>query len=208
MKEAIFDDYQNVALTMVDWSHVESKAEITVFTDRVGEPDAVVGRLPALAVTKCFSSASDSPKDFTVGESRSDTRIGGELRRVLTTLEGLIVAVVDGASGGDPGRRRADDHHHRGGGEHYDQPGVERPRDQLREEFFSGQHGRVDSWLIEDSGGAKQFGDRVVTQERREQAFGRRQIGSGVGHSRGYALLLQPGAERGGQRVGQAGDHQ
>jgi phosphoglycerate dehydrogenase-like enzyme len=45
MKIAILDDYQNVALTMADWSRVESKAEITVFTDHVGEPDAVVARL-------------------------------------------------------------------------------------------------------------------------------------------------------------------
>jgi hypothetical protein len=45
MKIAILDDYQNVALTMADWSRVESEAEITVFTDHVGEPDAVVARL-------------------------------------------------------------------------------------------------------------------------------------------------------------------
>jgi hypothetical protein len=32
---AILDDYQNVALTMVDWSRVESKAEITVFIDHL-----------------------------------------------------------------------------------------------------------------------------------------------------------------------------
>jgi hypothetical protein len=44
MKIAILDDYQNVALTMADWSRVESGAEITVFTDHVGEPDAVVAR--------------------------------------------------------------------------------------------------------------------------------------------------------------------
>ena len=36
------------------------------------------------------------------------------------TLEGLIVAVVDGAAGVDPGGRRADHRHHRGGGEHHD----------------------------------------------------------------------------------------
>jgi hypothetical protein len=53
-------------------------------------------------------------------ESRTDSRMSSELRRVLKTLEGLIVAVVDGASGVDPGGRRADDHHHRGGGEHHD----------------------------------------------------------------------------------------
>jgi hypothetical protein len=53
-------------------------------------------------------------------ESRRDSWMSGELRRVLKTLEGLIVAVVDGATGVDPGGRRADDHHHRGGGEHHD----------------------------------------------------------------------------------------
>src|SRR5271163_3553838 len=45
MKIAILDDYQNVALTMADWTGVASKAEITVFTDHVGEPDDVVARL-------------------------------------------------------------------------------------------------------------------------------------------------------------------
>jgi phosphoglycerate dehydrogenase-like enzyme len=45
MKVAILDDYQNVALTMADWSRVESKAEVTVFTDHVSDPDAVVARL-------------------------------------------------------------------------------------------------------------------------------------------------------------------
>jgi phosphoglycerate dehydrogenase-like enzyme len=45
MKVAILDDYQNVALTMADWSRIERKAEVTVFTDHVSEPDAVVARL-------------------------------------------------------------------------------------------------------------------------------------------------------------------
>jgi phosphoglycerate dehydrogenase-like enzyme len=45
MRIAVLDDYQNVALTMADWSCVASKAEITVFTDHVGEPDVVVARL-------------------------------------------------------------------------------------------------------------------------------------------------------------------
>lgn len=45
MRIAVLDDYQNVALTMADWSRVASKAEITVFTDHVGEPDVVVARL-------------------------------------------------------------------------------------------------------------------------------------------------------------------
>ena len=38
MKIAILDDYQNVALTMADWSRVERKAEITVVSyEEAGE---------------------------------------------------------------------------------------------------------------------------------------------------------------------------
>jgi len=33
MKVAILDDYQRVALDLVDWSAVASRAEITVFDD-------------------------------------------------------------------------------------------------------------------------------------------------------------------------------
>ena len=45
MKVVILDDYQNVALRMADWSSVASRAEITVFTDHVADPDAVIERL-------------------------------------------------------------------------------------------------------------------------------------------------------------------
>jgi hypothetical protein len=54
-----------------------------------------------------------------VHESRRDSWMIGELPRVLKTLEGSVVAFVDGAPGVDPGGRRADHHHRRGGGEHY-----------------------------------------------------------------------------------------
>jgi phosphoglycerate dehydrogenase-like enzyme len=45
LKVAILDDYQNVALGLADWSSVASRAEITVFSDHVADPDAVVQRL-------------------------------------------------------------------------------------------------------------------------------------------------------------------
>src|SRR3954471_9173693 len=45
MKIAILDDYQNVALEMADWSSVANRAEITVFTDHVADPEAVIDRL-------------------------------------------------------------------------------------------------------------------------------------------------------------------
>jgi phosphoglycerate dehydrogenase-like enzyme len=44
-KVAILDDYQNVALSMADWSGVVSRAQITVFADHLSEQDAVIKRL-------------------------------------------------------------------------------------------------------------------------------------------------------------------
>jgi phosphoglycerate dehydrogenase-like enzyme len=45
LKIAILDDYQNVALSMADWSALNGRAAITVFNDHVADPDAVVARL-------------------------------------------------------------------------------------------------------------------------------------------------------------------
>ena len=45
MRVAILDDYQNVALSMADWSGVTRRAEVTVFTDHLAEWDAIVERL-------------------------------------------------------------------------------------------------------------------------------------------------------------------
>jgi phosphoglycerate dehydrogenase-like enzyme len=45
MRVAILDDYQDVALTMADWSQVAERATITVFNDHLDDPDAVVERL-------------------------------------------------------------------------------------------------------------------------------------------------------------------
>ena len=63
MKIAILDDYQNVALTMADWSGVESRAEITVFTDHVGEPDAVVARLQPFDVVCVMRERTPLPRE-------------------------------------------------------------------------------------------------------------------------------------------------
>ena len=42
---AILDDYQNVALTMADWSALPAGYDVTVFNDHVSEPEALVRRL-------------------------------------------------------------------------------------------------------------------------------------------------------------------
>src|SRR5258708_6192055 len=42
---AILDDYQNVALSLADWSVLDARATVTVFNDHLADPDAVVERL-------------------------------------------------------------------------------------------------------------------------------------------------------------------
>jgi phosphoglycerate dehydrogenase-like enzyme len=45
MKIAVLDDYQNVALSMADWSAIARRAQIDVFNDHLSDADAVVDRL-------------------------------------------------------------------------------------------------------------------------------------------------------------------
>src|ERR1700721_127855 len=45
VKIAILDDYQNVALSIADWSSVAKKADITVFNDHIDQTDALIERL-------------------------------------------------------------------------------------------------------------------------------------------------------------------
>jgi len=47
---AVLDDYQNVALSMADWSGLDKRAEITVFNDHLADPDAVVARLQSFDI--------------------------------------------------------------------------------------------------------------------------------------------------------------
>lgn len=47
---AILDDYQNVALSLADWSALNGRAAITVFNDHLDGTDAVVARLQPFEV--------------------------------------------------------------------------------------------------------------------------------------------------------------
>ncbi|BBY07721.1 D-2-hydroxyacid dehydrogenase family protein [Mycobacterium noviomagense] len=62
MKVAILDDYQNVALTMADWSAVAAVAEITVFHDHLADPDAVVERLAPFDVVCVMRERTPLPR--------------------------------------------------------------------------------------------------------------------------------------------------
>ncbi|MCZ8379898.1 D-2-hydroxyacid dehydrogenase family protein [Mycobacterium sp. CPCC 205372] len=62
MKVAILDDYQGVALELADWSPVATRAEITVFTDHVRDPDDVVARLAPFDVVCVMRERTPLPR--------------------------------------------------------------------------------------------------------------------------------------------------
>jgi phosphoglycerate dehydrogenase-like enzyme len=47
---AVLDDYQNVALSMADWSELEKRATITAFSDYLADPEAIVARLQSFDI--------------------------------------------------------------------------------------------------------------------------------------------------------------
>jgi phosphoglycerate dehydrogenase-like enzyme len=62
MQVAILDDYQNVALSMADWSEVAARADITVFTDHLADQDAVVQRLAPFDVVCVMRERTPLPR--------------------------------------------------------------------------------------------------------------------------------------------------
>src|ERR1700722_19361984 len=47
---AVLDDYQNIALSMADWSGLDQRATVTVFHDHLADPHAIVARLKSFGV--------------------------------------------------------------------------------------------------------------------------------------------------------------
>ena len=50
LRAAILDDYQNVALTLTDWSPISKDVEVRVFNDPIGDDDAVIKALQGFAI--------------------------------------------------------------------------------------------------------------------------------------------------------------
>jgi phosphoglycerate dehydrogenase-like enzyme len=63
MRVAILDDYQNVALSMADWSEVAARAAITVFNDHLADQDAVVDRLEPFDVVCVMRERTPLPRN-------------------------------------------------------------------------------------------------------------------------------------------------
>ena len=60
---AILDDYQNVALSMADWTPVTTQADVTVFNDHVADPDELVARLEPFHVVFVMRERTPLPRN-------------------------------------------------------------------------------------------------------------------------------------------------
>ena len=58
----MLDDYQNVALSMADWSAVAASADITVFHDHLADPGALVERLAPFDVVCVIRERTPLPR--------------------------------------------------------------------------------------------------------------------------------------------------
>jgi phosphoglycerate dehydrogenase-like enzyme len=90
---AVLDDYQNVALTITDWSPVTARADVTVFTDHVADPDDVVARLAPFDVVFVMRERTPLPRHVIERLPR--------LRMIAST--GPFNASIDMAAAADAG---------------------------------------------------------------------------------------------------------
>ncbi|BDX29593.1 2-hydroxyacid dehydrogenase [Mycobacterium antarcticum] len=60
---AVLDDYQDVALSLADWSPVTVRADVTVFNDHVADPDELVARLTPFDVVFLMRERTPLPRN-------------------------------------------------------------------------------------------------------------------------------------------------
>lgn len=77
MRIAVLDDYQNVSRELADWSPLEGKADIDVFTSHLGEEDAVAKALADYEVLVCMRERTPLPASL-IGRL-------GNLKLIITT---------------------------------------------------------------------------------------------------------------------------
>lgn len=93
VRVAVLDDYQQVALSLADWSPLSGRADITVFNDPAGDEDALVERLAPFDVVVAMRERTAFPASVLTRLPR--------LRLLVST--GLRNASIDIAAGARQG---------------------------------------------------------------------------------------------------------
>ncbi len=105
MKVAILDDYQGVALQLADWSPVADRAEITVFTDHLADPDDVVARLAPFDVVFVMRERTPLPREVLARLPRlrmiaSNGKVNAAIDMAAAQQQGIEVSGSGGTAAG------------------------------------------------------------------------------------------------------------
>ncbi|MFA5707709.1 D-2-hydroxyacid dehydrogenase family protein [Mycolicibacterium sp.] len=105
MKVAILDDYQGVALQLADWSPVADRAEITVFTDHLADPDDVVARLAPFDVVFVMRERTPLPREVLERLPRlrmiaSNGKVNAAIDMAAAQQQGIEVSGSGGTAAG------------------------------------------------------------------------------------------------------------
>jgi len=92
-KIAVLDDYQNAALESADWSVLRDRADIVVFQNHLGDPDAVIERLLPFDVVCVMRERTPLPRN--VIERLPNLK--------LIASTGAVNGSIDVAAAGDHG---------------------------------------------------------------------------------------------------------
>jgi lactate dehydrogenase-like 2-hydroxyacid dehydrogenase len=92
---AVLDDYQNVALSMADWSGLDKLAAITVFNDHMADPDTVVARLLSFDIVCVMRERTPMTRAIIERLPRLRLIASTALRNASIDLEAAAVRGVD-----------------------------------------------------------------------------------------------------------------
>jgi D-3-phosphoglycerate dehydrogenase len=59
---AILDDFQNVALTLADWSRISGEVEVKVFNEHIGDPEKLIKALQGFAIVSLMRERTPFPR--------------------------------------------------------------------------------------------------------------------------------------------------
>jgi phosphoglycerate dehydrogenase-like enzyme len=67
MRIALLDDYQNVALSLAEWSRLKGRATVEVFREHIGEPNLLIERLRGFDVIMLVRERAKFPREVLAG---------------------------------------------------------------------------------------------------------------------------------------------
>jgi phosphoglycerate dehydrogenase-like enzyme len=86
-KLAILDDYQNVAMEMADWSPLQADVEVTVFSDHLGDEDAVAERLRDFEMVMVMRERTPFPRSLFAKLPKLEHLISSGMRNLSVDVD-------------------------------------------------------------------------------------------------------------------------